>query len=381
MPELPIPAGPAALDAEWMTSALRAGGTLAPEARVRSLHAEVIGADRGIGGQVARVTLEYEGLEGQAAPDAPKTLVAKFPSAITVTRNGGRFMRLPEREVRLYRELAPILPVRTPACHFSAIDDEGDAFVLILEDLGGATFGDDIAGASDAQLEAAVEALASLHAEFWESPLPAALGWMPAIDERAGQWQRMFTVAWREAVEAARAGDEDGKWLVATVPEAARDLVDLLTRGGRGAVERLAESPATLLHGDFRLDNLCFDLPDGSPIAAMDWSNATRGPGPYDLAYLCCVGLPPERRREREDGLLARYHALLLERGVEAYSLEDCRRDYALSYLEPLMRMFFLVARGHTAGGAERAHRVLSQVVRNAAEAALDLDAAALLEG
>jgi aminoglycoside phosphotransferase (APT) family kinase protein len=376
MSELAIPDGPEALTAEWVTSALREGGVLEAGTSVRALRAEVIGADRGIGGQVARVALEYEG-----GPEAPRTLVAKFPSAIEVTRAGGRYMRLPEREVRLYRELAPVLPLRVPACHFSAIDEEGDAFVLLLEDLGSAKFGDDLEGASDAQLDAAVDALAALHAAFWGSPLPEALGWMPAIDERAGQWQRMFTVAWREATQAASAGEETGRELVAIVPEAAQDLVDRLTRSGRGAVKRLAASPATLLHGDFRLDNLCFDLPDGSPIAAIDWSNATRGPGPYDLAYLCCVGLSPERRRQREEGLLARYHALLLERGVEAYSLEDCRRDYALSYLEPLMRMFFLVARGHTAGGGDRATRVLSQVVRNAAEAALDLDAAALLEG
>ena len=376
MAELPIPAGPEALEAGWMTEALRRAGVLEAGARVRALDAAVIGADRGIGGQVARVALEYEG----AAIEAPRTLIAKLPSAVEVTRAGGRYLRLPEREVRLYHELGPDLPLRIPRCFHAAVDEAGDAFVILMEDLGDATFGDDLEGASDAQLDAAIEALASLHAAYWGSPRLDALGWMPAIDERAAQWQRMFTVAWRDTVSAAEEGHASAQALLQVVPADAHPLVDRLVHAGRGAVERLARSPRTLLHGDFRLDNLCFGLPDGSPIAVIDWSNATRGPGPYDLAYLSCVGLAPERRRVREEENLARYHARLSERGVEAYSLDDCRRDYALSFLEPLMRMFFLLARGHTEGGGDRAYRVLAQVVRNASIAAQDLEAARYLE-
>ncbi|MEZ4501321.1 MAG: phosphotransferase [Dehalococcoidia bacterium] len=376
MNELPIPAGPEGLEAAWMTEVLRADGVLDASARVRRLDAATIGADRGIGGQVARVALEYD----SAGPEAPRSLIAKFPSAVEVTRAGGRYLRLPEREVRLYRELGPGLPLRTPRCYHAAVDEAGDAFVILMEDLGEATFGDDLEGASDTQLEAAIEALASLHAAWWNDSALDALGWMPAIDERAAQWQRMFTVAWRDTTSAAADGSPSAQALLEVVPAEARSLVDRLVREGRGAVERLARSPRTLLHGDFRLDNLCFGLPDGSPIAVIDWSNATRGPGPYDLAYLSSVGLSPERRRERETETLTRYHALLLERGVEGYDLDACRRDYVLSFLEPLMRMFFLLARGHTEGGGDRAYRVLAQVVRNASIAALDLEAARYLE-
>jgi hypothetical protein len=104
------------------------------------------------------------------------------------------------------------------------------------------------------------------------------------------------------------------------------------------------------------------------------------GPGPYDLSYLLAVGVPPERRRALEEPLLAAYLEGLRAAGVEG-DLEWCRDAYRLSYLEPFMRMLFLLVRGHADAGNGRPSRVLSQLVHRAAIAALDLDSAALLGG
>ncbi|MFN8640019.1 MAG: phosphotransferase, partial [Dehalococcoidia bacterium] len=133
------------------------------------------------------------------------------------------------------------------------------------------------------------------------------------------------------------------------------------------------------LHGDFRLDNLFFALPDGSPLAAIDWSNAMSGPGPYDLAYLLAVALSPARRRALEAELLATYIEGLRAGGV-GEDVEWCRDAYRLAFLEPFMRMLFLLVRGHADSGNGRPYQVLSQLVHRSAVASLDLDSASLLE-
>ena len=374
---LEVPTGPLGLTPAWLTAALREAGVLGPGAAVREARVEVIGADRGIGGLVARVTPTYEGASMAGVPP-PATFIAKLPSPLEVTRRGGNFLRLPEREVRLYLELAPALPIRSPHAYYAAVAADGTDFVILMEDLASATPGDDLDGTTDERLFEAARALARLHAAWWESPALAVIEWLPPIDARAATWQRLFTLAWRELRDSTSSGglpDLDG-----VIPLEIQPVADLLLRRGAEVYTRLARWPATLLHGDFRLDNLFFGLPDGSPLAAIDWSNATSGPGPYDLAYLLAVGVPPERRRAIEEPLLAAYIKGLRAGGVTG-DLDWCRDAYRLSYLEPFMRMLFLLVRGHADGGGGRPYRVLSQLVHRAAVAALDLDSASLLEG
>lgn len=365
-----IPEGPEGITASWLTQVLHATGQLAGGARVVALDVRVIGADRGIGGLVTRLTPTYADPTGST----PATFIAKLPSALDVTRGGGRFLRLPEREVRLYLELAPGLPLRTPHCTFAAVDAVGDAFVILMEDLGGARPGDDLLGGSDDDLRTAVRELARLHAAWWGSPALGVIEWLPPIEGRAGAWQRLFTLAWREV------RDGESPDLYGVLPQGIGEVMQLLITRGAEVYERLSRYPSTLLHGDFRLDNLFFELPDGSPLAAIDWSNAMVGPGPYDLAYLLAVGLPPARRRALEEELLEVYLDGLRAGGV-AGDLAWCRDAYRLAFLEPLMRMLFLLVRGHAEGGGGRPGQVLSQLVHRAAVAALDLDSASLLEG
>lgn len=366
---MPIPATPgdlAQFTPEWLGDALRGSGLLGG-ARIAAAGAELVAADRGIGGTVARIRLRYE----QPSPSAPASIIAKLPSAIELTRGGGRFLRLPEREVRFYRELAGRVPMRAPECYYAAIDEQGDAFVLLLEDLGALPPGDDLEGTTPERAARVVDAIAALHAAWWRSPDLGTLAWMPVLEERVWLWQRMFATAWRE----------QRGWIEELVPADIVPLGEAMTRRLGAAVERLAAGPPTLLHGDLRLDNLFFPAGPAEPVVAVDWSNASRGPGPYDLAYFMCMAFEPEQRATHEEALVRRYAGALAAAGVEGATFGACFDAYRLAFCEPFTRMFFLLMRGHAKKGTERPPAVLSRFVRNAGRAAVDLDALGLVEG
>ena len=65
-----------------------------------------------------------------------------------------------------------------------------------------------------------------------------------------------------------------------------------------GLLDDLATEPTTMIHGDWRADNLLFE-PDGS-VAALDFQLIGTGRGTYDLAYFITQSL------DRADAAAAR---------------------------------------------------------------------------
>jgi aminoglycoside phosphotransferase (APT) family kinase protein len=100
----------------------------------------------------------------------------------------------------------------------------------------------------------------------------------------------------------------------------------------RGRVDALAaamcEGPNTLVHGDFRVDNLVFAA-DGGPPLVFDWQAISRGSGVVDAAQLITLGLRPDDRRAHETALLRTYHEGLAEGGV-TISEDDLMAGYRL---------------------------------------------------
>jgi Ser/Thr protein kinase RdoA (MazF antagonist) len=94
---------------------------------------------------------------------------------------------------------------------------------------------------------------------------------------------------------------------------------------------RLAAAPATIIHGDYRLDNLFFDA--AGAVAVIDWQFVSRCRGIYDVAYFIGLDLEPAARRAHEQALLAQYVATLAAHGVAGYSLETARVDYRRALL------------------------------------------------
>src|SRR5262249_410011 len=116
-PNGPLPGRLIDLTAEWVTASLRANGVLGEE-RVTAARDEGIGVGEGYMGQIARLQLSLD----RVPSAAPRTLIAKLPTLDPVARAAGEVIGGFEREVRFYRELAPLVPLRVPRCYVAAMD-------------------------------------------------------------------------------------------------------------------------------------------------------------------------------------------------------------------------------------------------------------------
>ncbi|CAN5741185.1 MAG: phosphotransferase [Ilumatobacteraceae bacterium] len=276
------------LTAEWLSAAL---GTV-----VTGVTLEPVGT-----GQVAdtvRIGVDYA-----EAGTGPATVIAKVPAAEEASRAGARLTRTYEIEASFYRDLAPGLPVRTPHCHHAAHDPETDAYVVLLEDVAPATQGDQMAGCTVEDIAAAVDELALLHGPRWGDASLLDLDWL----HRAKPEQLAATVD----LVGYTVGPFHEQYRDLVTPQT-MDVLDELTPH-LGAYLRHRPEPWTIVHGDFRADNLLFG---GPRVVVVDWQTVGVGPAAGDLSYLLGASLTPELRRRHEGELVDRYVGRLGEQGV-----------------------------------------------------------------
>ena len=333
-----IPREPKDITAEWLTTALRSTGAIAPGVVISQADQEEIGEERGFTGRILRVTIA-----GWSAPTspAPSTLIAKLPLAsraagpgdssapATMVSTDAHLLRS-AREVHFYLELASRSGIATPVCYFAGHDPATDGMVLLLEDLSHHRFGDVLAGCSAPDAALVLAGIARLHASWWERPLPMPwlAGWTGDHDDAQVRLQRNL----------ARLPDH----VVASFPD---DINDLLRWLAGGAYERvldaLAAAPRTLIHGDLHLDNIAFrdDASATLPIVA-DWQTAGVGPAAVDVATFLSGALGPADDATVEADLLTGYHDTLVAAGVTGYGRDAVDRDYGLALVRQLAGVF-----------------------------------------
>ncbi len=325
MPEPTILAGPQDLTAEWLTDALIDGGSLPSgtplgDVRVTRCASEPLGEGVGILGQLVRISLDYDG----EAKGAPSSLIAKFPSPAPENRAIGHGMGHYAAELDFYSRLGDQVSLRIPKPYYTALDRKTGDFTLLIEDLAPGEPGDQVAGSTRQQTTTAIHALAGFHAEWWDKVDTPEMKWMRSFDDEAlGQVvQGACQGAWGPCV--ANFGDgftasalEVGERLM---PKVAMMMADL------------AAPPRTIIHGDFRLDNLVFgEIAGGGDLAVIDCHISAKGRGPYDVGYHMSQSLDPDLRAELEEPLMRDYHRILVEGGVRDYSFDQAWRDYRLA--------------------------------------------------
>src|SRR5262249_23166809 len=97
----------------------------------------------------------------------------------------------------------------------------------------------------------------------------------------------------------------------------------------KGGPFSLLPDPFSLVHVDYRLDNLLIDeSTTPAPVTVVDWQSITPGSPLADGAYFMGAGLLPEERRRVEKDIVRDYHAALERAGIRDYPFERCWTDY-----------------------------------------------------
>ena len=263
--------------------------------------------------------LRFELTWSPSDPALPSSVVGKFPSDDPKSRATGQQQGAYEKEVRFYRELASTVGIRTPRCWFADIAPEDGDFVMLMEDLAPAVQGDQLAGCSVDEAALALEEASRLHAPRWGDPGLEQLGFLTAPSTQSGQLlQAVYKTLWPGFAERY-------------ATSLSREALDLSQRLG----DRLADwvlsgrAPLTLVHGDYRIDNMLFGSEAGGyPLAVVDWQTLGLGAGVADVAYFLGASLLPEERRSHEKALVREYHAHLVAGGIEGYGWDACFEDY-----------------------------------------------------
>ena len=279
--------------------------------------------DEGVGflGQTVRAYLTSD-----VAADSPLAVIVKF-AADGPARGIASSMGLYEREVRFYADVATTVGVTVPNCLLAEFDVDSGLFVLVLGDLSPARAGDQLIGATDDEITAAVATAARLHATWWGSPALAEWAWLPSQAtlirgalERAPELYPAFAEAWTDEFS-----EEELK------------LGETVTRHLASLVHAVEHPPFTLVHGDYRLDNLFF-ASDGD-VAVIDWQLPFRGySGTFDIALLLASSLSSEDRNRLMATLEQVYLEGLASRGVTGFGRDDLRTALAVAAGQLLAR-------------------------------------------
>lgn len=208
--------------------------------------------------------------------------------------------------------------------------------------------------------EAVVETLVALHAVDWEAAGLAGLGRPAGFVERQVR-------GWAERYERAKTRD------IAAIRDLARWLA-----------ERIPPAPPpTLLHNDYKLDNLMLDPDDpGRVVAVLDWEMATLGDPLVDLGLLLCYwadGTDPPARRQSVSQVTAGPGFLSRAELLARYAAETGRDVARIAFYETfalykvavvVQQIYFRYERGQT---KDPRFSGFEDRVAGLAEAALDV--------
>ncbi|MCP4327069.1 MAG: phosphotransferase [Alphaproteobacteria bacterium] len=310
---VPVPDAIEEITADWMTAVLRETGVIA--CRVEDLAVSHFGEGIGMMSFMVRCRPRYDAPRG----GEPASLIVKLEPKGEATRKVIEQWRGFEREIRFYREIADVTPLRVPHFYYGAFD--AHRAVIVLEDLGHLTVRDQVHGLRDQETLTAVGQIARLHAKYWDSPSLCGFDWIPENEERLTS---IDPDAWAlfQDVYGLRVGPEAvalGQRLVGQL--------DWLR-------EEIARRPQTICHGDFRADNLFFgEAGSNDEVVIFDWQVCTRCIGALDVSRLLGGSESEAERIQHFNEVFRVWHEGLQQAGLSDYDIETALADLRLGVL------------------------------------------------
>lgn len=241
--------------------------------------------------------------------------ILKVGSDIPQRRQWAGQLRVFARELAAYRLLAPLKAKQSPRLFAGISAPGGSDGLLLLEEIRHAKNRDQIQGLTKPELTSAVRVLAGIQARFWNSPALKKATALPRHHYmRAHQVRSYLPAFFRWAKLSAKPSR----------------LFRALPRAVNAALARLRRRPFTLVHGDFRSDNIFVGK---GFVKIIDWGFASLGTGAFDVARL--AGGSPRKPLSllQHVDLFKVWHAELLRRGVRNYPLHEAWQDYRDSVL------------------------------------------------
>jgi Phosphotransferase enzyme family len=174
-------------------------------------------------------------------------------------------------ELRFYREIAPEVGVRVPACYQA--EETADGTLLVLEDLSAWQPGADPVDAA--------RVLSGMHRR-WEGQARQRWPWLRADGAGIELVEKLFDQTWPRL--AAR---EDLTPSVRALGER------FLGHVGDADNDAARAGAATLAHGDASMLNM--RTSSGREVALLDWEDVSSAPGIGDLAWMLVSSVDPGR--------------------------------------------------------------------------------------
>jgi len=342
----------------WLTAALHEGGHLHPSVNVASLEPLVnIGEGRGYANYSWKVVCTFD---QPVSPDTPTQFVLKqMNQALAASWMEGKPRVLCDKsyvlECKWYEEIRDLLPVAQPKLYWSGFESPANpamdfgVYCVLMEYLG-----DDLKkaetedGISEEECEQAMEAIAKIHARFWNS-------------EFLENWDAAFTM-------------EEAMFLILgfcggtpeTEPQVAYDFATnvLGTDPALGAKfgahckaalknhaqwywkSRHSTGNKTLCTWDLRTDNMVWrKLPGGADkyeAVVLDQQIWCYTDAPMrDIACFFSCSATPEQMEDRVGRGLKKYHDTLVAEGVSTYTWEQCNADFNDAVWHPVCMSCF----------------------------------------
>ncbi len=344
----------------WLTAALQAYGL---NVEVASVEATPLGVGVGMMSGLQSLALTYSKGSG------PAVLVLKMPAENDTNRAVADLYHLYERETLFYRDVAPKSSAYTPIVYRA--DIEGNNFVLLMEHLTDYTLGDQVKGCTLEETQGGIAWLARHHASLWGQTEDPAFAFLPEVSPSYSSdgLAQGCAFGWGPMTEL----------FAHAVPERIGALKDRYLAVLPKLFDWMATPPLTVVHGDFRMDNLFFgSTPGQEPLIAVDWQGSLRGRASQDIAYFLSGSVPVEIRRQHERALINQWHAGLVAGGVTGYGADDAWEDYRKATL--YVWVIAVVIAGTLDPANERGRQWITVMLERSITAIDDLDLITLMD-